>query len=266
MGNLFPTFETLDVKIASSLKKIIPNSHFRKRVYLEEQKALKDDRFLRGRHIAFLICEHFRVLFSITLICSVYRHMATTFKVLIPDGKKLSLSIHQVPSDDTLESLSKMRRIRGSDQLKTVLALFEQKNSQPSYLKKTAKGKPVSADRTQGGCCQCKAKGQCTKGDACSFSDVENKRGKSTRSSSPAPESQTKSDGEKSLKGKSLSEAAVRLGRDLEDRGKTASVGTCTNSSCDSSGKKVLFLKHREAESQPNKRPKRMVEKVLLPY
>ena len=45
-----------------------------------------------------------------------------------------------------------------------------------------------------------------------------------TRSSLPAPEPQTKSDG-KILRKDSLSEAGVRLGRGLEDRAKTASVG-----------------------------------------
>ena len=39
----------------SSLKKIIQNSNFKKRVYLEDQKAQLDDRFLRGRQIAFMI-------------------------------------------------------------------------------------------------------------------------------------------------------------------------------------------------------------------
>ena len=59
--------------------KIIHNSHFKKKVSLEEQKAQKKDRFLRGRQIAFMIYDYFRVtgahdtvldyadLFSVTL-------------------------------------------------------------------------------------------------------------------------------------------------------------------------------------------------------
>ena len=55
------------------------NSQFKKQVSLEEQKAQTDDRFLRGRQIAFMIYDHFRVtgahdtvlyyadLFSVTL-------------------------------------------------------------------------------------------------------------------------------------------------------------------------------------------------------
>ena len=69
----------LHAKIASALNKIIHNSQFKKKVSLEEQKAQEEDRFLRGRQIAFMICDYFRVtgahdaaldyadLFSVTL-------------------------------------------------------------------------------------------------------------------------------------------------------------------------------------------------------
>ena len=52
--------EMLDVMIASALKKIV-NSHiqFLKRICVEEQRAQKYDRFLRGRQISYMICEHF---------------------------------------------------------------------------------------------------------------------------------------------------------------------------------------------------------------
>ena len=56
-----PDFEVLDARIASALNKIIHNSHFKRKISLEEQKAQKEDRFLRGRQIAFLIYEQFRV-------------------------------------------------------------------------------------------------------------------------------------------------------------------------------------------------------------
>ena len=39
----------------------IQNSHFKKKVSLEEQKAQKEDRFLRGRQNAFMIYDYFRV-------------------------------------------------------------------------------------------------------------------------------------------------------------------------------------------------------------
>ena len=56
-----PNFEALDARIASALNRIIHNSHFKRRISLEELKAQKQDRFLRGRQIAYLIYEYFRV-------------------------------------------------------------------------------------------------------------------------------------------------------------------------------------------------------------
>ena len=50
----------LDARIAS-VNKIIQTSHFKKKVSPEEQKAQKEDRFLRGRQIAFMIYDYFRV-------------------------------------------------------------------------------------------------------------------------------------------------------------------------------------------------------------
>ena len=76
----FPNLEMLDAKIASALNKIIQNSYCKKKVSLEEQKkAQKEDRFLRGRQIAYMRYDYFRFtgahdavldfadLFSITL-------------------------------------------------------------------------------------------------------------------------------------------------------------------------------------------------------
>ena len=60
-GISMPNFEVLDARIASARNKIIQNSQFKRRISLEEQKAQKEDRFLRGRQIAYLIYDHFRV-------------------------------------------------------------------------------------------------------------------------------------------------------------------------------------------------------------
>ena len=60
-GIQMPNFEVLDARIASALNRIIHNSHSKRRISLEEQKAQKQDRFLRGRQIAYLIYEYFRV-------------------------------------------------------------------------------------------------------------------------------------------------------------------------------------------------------------
>ena len=56
-----PDSEVLDAKIASALDRIIQNTRFKKKVSLEEMQAQKEDRFLRGRQIAYLIYEYFRV-------------------------------------------------------------------------------------------------------------------------------------------------------------------------------------------------------------
>ena len=60
-GTPGPDFELLDARIVSALNRIIHNTRFKRKVSLEEMKAHKEDRFLRGRQIAFLIYEYFRV-------------------------------------------------------------------------------------------------------------------------------------------------------------------------------------------------------------
>ena len=47
-GSNFPNFEMLDAKIASAQNKNKQKSQFKKKVSLEEHKAQKEDRFLRG--------------------------------------------------------------------------------------------------------------------------------------------------------------------------------------------------------------------------
>ena len=51
-GIQMPNFEVLDARIASALNKIIHNSHFKRKVSLDEQKA---------QQIAYLVHEYFRV-------------------------------------------------------------------------------------------------------------------------------------------------------------------------------------------------------------
>ena len=45
-GISMPNFEILDARIATALNKIIHNSHFKRKISLEEQKAQTEDRFL----------------------------------------------------------------------------------------------------------------------------------------------------------------------------------------------------------------------------
>ena len=124
-----PNFEVLDARIASALNRTIHNSHFKRRISLEEQKAQKEDRFLRGRQIAFLIYEYFWVtgandsvdnyadLFTISLRNDDIREFDSKW-----DG--ILLSMTKIPPDDILEGLYKLR-IRVSEKLKTVLELYD---------------------------------------------------------------------------------------------------------------------------------------------
>ena len=73
-GTHGPDFELFDVRIASALNKIIQNIHFKKKVSLEEMKA-QEDRFLRGRQIAYFFrvtgandsVENYADLFTVAL-------------------------------------------------------------------------------------------------------------------------------------------------------------------------------------------------------
>ena len=213
-----PDFEVLDARIASALNKIIHNSHFKRKISLEEQKAQKEDRFLRGRQIAYLIYEQFRVtgtdssvenytdLFTIALRNDDIQEFDSKW-----DG--ILLSMTKIPPDDILEGLYKLR-IRESDKLKTVLELYDlethQKKLGPDYhrLKAMVKrsieqeirnknfgarsgnfeknavvknqGTKQRVQRILGDCWQWEANGQCVKGDNCSFRHDINKRGKSS--------------------------------------------------------------------------------------
>ena len=114
VGISIPNFEVLDARIASALNKIIHNSHFKRRISLEEQKAQKQDRFLRGRQIAYLIYEYFRVtgandsvennadLFTIGLRNDDIQEFDSKW-----DG--ILLSITKIPPDDILEGWYKLR-------------------------------------------------------------------------------------------------------------------------------------------------------------
>ena len=140
-GISMPNFEVLDARIASALNKIIHNSHFKRRISLEEQKAQKQDRFLRGRQIAYLIYDYFRF----TGIHDSVENYADLFTISLRnddiqefDSKwdGILLSMTKIPTDDILEGLYKLR-IRESEKLKTVLELYDlethQKKLEPDY-------------------------------------------------------------------------------------------------------------------------------------
>ena len=207
-GTHGPDSEVLDAKIASALNKIIQNTRFKKKVILEEMNAHKEARFLRGRQIAYLIYDNFRV----TGANDSVENYADLFTVVLrnddniqefdPKWDEIPLSMTQIPSDDILEGLHKLRT-RESEYFKTVLELYNmeihQKKAGPDYhrLKTMVKrsieqnvrmnnyevrngnyetsvvvknqGTKQREQRSLGDCLQWKANGQCSKGDTCSF-------------------------------------------------------------------------------------------------
>ena len=214
-----PNSEALDAKIASALNRIIHNSHFKRKVSREERKAQKEDRFLRGRQIACLIYEYFRVtgahdtvldyadLFTLALRNDDIQEFDSKW-----DG--ILLSMTKIPHDDILEGLYKLR-IRECEKVKTVLELYNmeihQKTAGPDHhrLKTVVKrsiehdirnrnfearngnfeknavvknqGTKQRGQRILGDCWQWETNGQCVKGDNCSFRHDIHKRAKSTQ-------------------------------------------------------------------------------------
>ena len=292
-------FEVLDARIASALNRIIHNTQFKRKVSLEEQKAQKEDRFLRGRQIAYLINDyllftgaHDAVLdnadsFTTTLGTSgsleqtIPSRTTPTCSLLYADLFTISLrnddiqefdskwdeillTRTQIPSDDILEGLYKLR-IRESDKLKTVLELYDleihQKKAGPDYHRlKTMVKRSIEQDlrnsnfaarngnfernamiknqgtkqrgqRILGDCWQWETNRQCSKGDNCSFRDDINKRAKMTQPN-PSPSSfmqqnERKAARTRSPRGRSPSGRTSR--RPCKDYLK----GTCTNSFCE---------------------------------
>ena len=109
----FLDYDMLEAMIASALKRLVDKHiHFRKRVSVEEQRAQKYDRFLRGRQIACMIYEHFRangayeavqglsVLFSTSLQNDDFQDFDVRWDQAL-------LSASDMPSEVILEGLYK---------------------------------------------------------------------------------------------------------------------------------------------------------------
>ena len=95
----------LDARIVSSLNKIIQNSYFKK-VSLEEQKAQKQDRFLRGRQIAYMIYDYFRVTSAHDTVLDYVGFILSVLNVQDFDTRwdEILLSMTKIPPDDVLEN------------------------------------------------------------------------------------------------------------------------------------------------------------------
>ena len=107
-GIPMPNFEVLDARIVSALNKIIHNSHFERKISLEEQEAQKQDRFLGGRQIAYLIYEYFRVTGandSVENYTDLFTVVLRNDDIQEFDSKcdGILLSMTKIPSDDILE-------------------------------------------------------------------------------------------------------------------------------------------------------------------
>ena len=204
----------------SALNRIIHNSPFKREVSLEEQKAQKQDSFLCCRQIAYLIYDHFRVIGShdsVENYADVFTIGDRNDGIQEFDSKwdGILLSVTKIPPDDILEGLYKLRRVRESERLKTVLELYDleihQKKLGPDYHRlKTMVKRCIEQDtrnknfgarngnyernavvriqvrklREQGSlgdCWQWKANGQCSEGDHCSFRHDINQRAKLTQ-------------------------------------------------------------------------------------
>ena len=114
-GKDFPNFETLDAKIATALNQDHQNSQFKKRRSASRSREpQKEDWFLRGRQIAFMVCDNIRVpgahdavlncadLFSVTLHDDNIQEFDTRWDEIL-------LSMTKSPPNDVPESLYKLR-------------------------------------------------------------------------------------------------------------------------------------------------------------
>ena len=226
-GIQMPNFEVLDARIASALNRIIHNSHFKRRISLEEQKRPKkrtvsfvEDRSLTWSTSTSRLPEP-TILSKTMPTCSLSSHRNDDIQEFDSKWDGISLSVTKIPPDDILEGLYKLR-IRESEKLKTVLELYDleihQKKIGPDYHRlKTMVKKSIEQDirnnnfgvrsgnyernavvknpgtkqrvqRILGDCWQWKSNGQCSRGDNFSFRHDIKKRGKMTQPN-PSPNS-----------------------------------------------------------------------------
>ena len=131
-GKNFPNFQDAGREDCFCSEQDHPKIHNSRRrsVSLEEPKAQKEDGFLRGRQIAFMIYD-----FRVTGAHDAVLDYADLFSVTLPDDNvqefdtrwdEVLLSLSNIPSDEVLENLYKLR-IRLSAQLKTVLDMYDMK-------------------------------------------------------------------------------------------------------------------------------------------
>ena len=138
--NDFTDYDMLDAMIASALKRLLDKHiRFRKRVSVEEQRAQRYDRFLRGRQIVcnFLATGAYEAIQGLSDLFSIrlQNDDVQDFDVL---WDQALLSASDMPSDVILEGLYKSK-LQDSVQLQTVFSLYGQETvrniGQTSYLR-----------------------------------------------------------------------------------------------------------------------------------
>ena len=94
-GKIFPDYDELDRMTAAALKKCYDTqTHFRKKISVEQQRAHKDNRFFRGRTNCLFdlrilsSCWGHLTRFNADRVLSASEWRATTFRTLIYDGSR----------------------------------------------------------------------------------------------------------------------------------------------------------------------------------
>ena len=190
--------------MAAALKRCYDKqTHFRKKISVEEQRAQKGNRFLRGRQIADLIYEYFRPTGSHAQI----QGLSGLFSVKLENDhiqdfdlrwEQALLLTSDPPTDEVLEG-SCVSKLENSTQMETIMALHNQeilrggrnyhrlRMCEKSHIEQIqssknsriqdeiergivikGKGQP-SIQRKTGECFQWKANGSCSRGESCSF-------------------------------------------------------------------------------------------------
>ena len=211
------------------LNRIIHNSHFKRWVSLEEQKAQKEYRFLRGRQTAYLIYEYFRVtgandsvennadLFTITLRNDDIQEFASKWdveglcKLRIREKLKTDLEIHQKKAGPDYHRLKTMVKKVLSKIYETGIFGARNGNYERNAVVKNH-GTKQRGQRILGHRLQWETNGQCSKGDNCSFRHDINKRAKMTQPN-PSPNSFMLQDEKKASKIRSPEEEVPAVER-----------------------------------------------------
>ena len=283
----------------------IPNSHFK--VSLGEQKAQKEGRFLQGRQIASMICDYFEWLSLMIqywnmLIYSLLLFITTMFRNSMQDGMKFYYvkdsirwclgKFGQTENTWVRATQNRVGIVRHGDSSENIDAQLSKNWTQWwrgekirnfDYETCDARHGRIEAGAViknqkgwsgvEGGkVLVISEKGQCSKGDQCSFRHESNDRAQEPEHNAATPSEPSMTRGrsvsrKKSIKGKS------NPGIILRHPSRYYLNGTCSRSLCEcwhlpecqshknesgcKAGDKCLFP-HRMVDEQPHKKPKKL--------